>query len=89
MKGKSKESEQKRVNKEMANIRRAFTENKNINGYQRKKYVCKIIYMYMLGYEVDFGHIEALNLLSSHKFSEKQVVGLPVFKQLQSALPYS
>lgn len=70
---KGREGEQKRVNKEMANIRKQFTENKNLTGYKKKKYVCKIIYLYMLGYDVDFGHVEAINLLSSNKFSEKQV----------------
>ena len=29
--------------------------------------------MYMLGYEVDFGHMEAVNLISSAKYSEKSV----------------
>jgi AP-2 complex subunit alpha len=70
---KGKEGEQKRVNKELANIRKQFTENKNINGYKRKKYVCKLVYIYMLGYEVDVGFREALNLLSSSQFSEKQI----------------
>eukprot|EP01133_Synstelium_polycarpum_P016711 gene16711-19865_t len=57
----------------MAHIRKEFKENKNIDGYQRRKYVCKLIYMYMLGYELDFGHMEAVTLLSSTKFSEKQI----------------
>ena len=39
-----------------------------------KKYVWKIIYMMMLGVEVDFGHMEAVNLISSSKYSEKNVV---------------
>ena len=42
-------------------------------GYNRKKYVWKILYIYMLGYEVDFGHMEAVNLISSPKYSEKSV----------------
>ena len=29
--------------------------------------------MYMLGYEIDFGHMEAVNLISSAKYSEKSV----------------
>ncbi len=58
----------------MANIRKQFTENTNLNGYKRKKYVCKILYIYMLGYEVDFGYMEAINLLKSNKFAEKQIV---------------
>ncbi|KYQ91466.1 adaptor-related protein complex 2 [Tieghemostelium lacteum] len=69
----SKENEEKRVTKEMAHIRKEFKENKNIDGYQRRKYVCKLLYMYMLGYELDFGHMEAVTLLSSVKFSEKQI----------------
>jgi len=69
----SKENEEKRVTKEMAHIRKEFKENKNIDGYARRKYVCKLIYMYMLGYELDFGHMEAVTLLSSTKFSEKQI----------------
>ncbi|EAL70674.1 adaptor-related protein complex 2, alpha subunit [Dictyostelium discoideum AX4] len=69
----SKENEEKRVTKEMAHIRKEFKENKNIDGYQRRKYVCKLVYMYMLGYELDFGHMEAVTLLSSTKFSEKQI----------------
>ena len=30
--------------------------------------------MYMLGYELEFGHMEAVTLLSSTKFHEKQAV---------------
>ena len=45
-----------------------------MDGYNRKKCVAKILYMYVLGYEPDFGYAEALRLLSSRKFSEKQMV---------------
>lgn len=30
--------------------------------------------MYILGWEIDFGHLEAVNLISSTKYSEKQIV---------------
>ena len=43
-------------------------------GYDRKKYICKLLYMFMLGYEIDFGHMEAVNLISSDKYSEKHIV---------------
>jgi AP-2 complex subunit alpha len=69
----TKEQEEKRVEKEMAHIRSKFTSDTNMNGYNRKKYVWKILYMYMLGYEVDFGHMEAVNLISSQRYSEKSV----------------
>lgn len=32
--------------------------------------------MSIIGYEVDFGHVEAVTLISSNKISEKQAVGL-------------
>ncbi|KAJ3338982.1 hypothetical protein HDU93_008805 [Gonapodya sp. JEL0774] len=72
MKGRAKEQEEKRVNKELANIRSKFKEG-SMNGYQKRKYVCKLLYIYILGYEVEFGHVEAISLISSSKYSEKQV----------------
>ncbi|KAG5647992.1 hypothetical protein DXG03_007026 [Asterophora parasitica] len=56
--------EEKRINKEMANIRKKF----------KGAYVAKIIFTYILGYKVDVGHMEAVNLISSPKYSEKQIV---------------
>ena len=50
-----------------------FTET-NLNGYQKKKYVCKLLYMYILGWDIEFGHLEAVNLIASTKYSEKQIV---------------
>ncbi|KAJ3315097.1 hypothetical protein HDV04_004238 [Boothiomyces sp. JEL0838] len=69
--------EQKRVNKELANIRAKF-KDPNLNGYNKKKYICKLLYMYIIGYEIDFGHVEAVNLLNSTKYSEKQIGYLAV-----------
>eukprot|EP00928_Gymnodinium_smaydae_P096151 TRINITY_DN8435_c0_g4_i1.p1 TRINITY_DN8435_c0_g4~~TRINITY_DN8435_c0_g4_i1.p1 ORF type:complete len:1022 (+),score=242.96 TRINITY_DN8435_c0_g4_i1:348-3413(+) len=67
----NKEQEAKRVDKELAKIRLKFTSAKAISGYDKKKYVWKLLYAYMLGYEIDFGHIQAVELCSSTKFSEK------------------
>lgn len=72
--GKSKESEVKRMNKELANIRSKFKGDKTLDGYQKKKYVCKLLFIFLLGHDIDFGHMEAVNLLSSNKYSEKQIV---------------
>ncbi|KAJ7597040.1 adaptin N terminal region-domain-containing protein [Mycena floridula] len=69
--------EEKRINKEMANIRKKFKDG-NLDGYQKKKYVAKIIFTYILGYKVDVGHMEAVNLISSPKYSEKQIGYLAV-----------
>ncbi|KAH9023756.1 Adaptor protein complex AP-2 alpha subunit [Lactarius hengduanensis] len=73
--------EEKRINKEMANIRKKFKVHRsdgNLDGYQKKKYVAKVLYTYILGYKVDVGHMEAVNLISSPKYSEKQIGYLAV-----------
>lgn len=79
---KSKEEESNRVERELAKIRRKFaaglkgaadTSNTSLSSYQRKKYVWKLVYIHVLGYEVDFGHAEVLTLVKSNKFSEKTV----------------
>ena len=31
------------------------------------------MYIYILGWNVDFGHLEAVNLISANKYSEKQI----------------
>ncbi|KAA8650073.1 hypothetical protein EYZ11_008746 [Aspergillus tanneri] len=74
---RARELEEKRVNKELANIRQKFKSG-SLNGYQKKKYVCKLLYVYIQGYDVDFGHLEAVNLVSSPKYSEKQIGYLAV-----------
>jgi AP-2 complex subunit alpha len=77
--GKSKEAEIKRINKELANIRSKFKGDKTLDGYQKKKYVCKLLFIFLLGHDIDFGHMEAVNLLSSNKYSEKQIVSVSRF----------
>ena len=77
------EDEKKRVDKELANIRKQFTpkggklaedgSNPSLSAYQRKKYVWKLVYIHVLGYDVDFGHAEVMALLKSPKYAEKHV----------------
>ncbi|ORY35736.1 adaptin N terminal region-domain-containing protein [Naematelia encephala] len=67
-----RELEEKRVNREMAHIRQKFKDG-GLDGYQRKKYLSKVVFTYILGYKVDVGHMEAVNLISSTKYSEKQI----------------
>ncbi|KAE9979304.1 hypothetical protein BLS_009933 [Venturia inaequalis] len=74
---RARELEEKRINKELANIRQKFRDGK-LGGYDRKKYVCKLLYIYILGWNVDFGHLEAVNLVSGTKYSEKQIGYLAV-----------
>lgn len=65
----------------MANIRSKFKGDKTLDGYQKKKYVCKLLFIFLLGHDIDFGHMEAVNLLSSNKYSEKQIVSVIIFKK--------
>lgn len=74
---RARELEEKRINKELANIRQKFKSG-SLSGYDRKKYVCKLLYIYILGWNVDFGHLEAVNLVSANKYTEKQIGYLAV-----------
>ena len=65
----NKESEIRRCANELAKIRKKFT--KNLNGYDCKKYLWKLMFMQFLGYDIDFGHEVAKKLITSRKFSEK------------------
>jgi hypothetical protein len=47
--------------------------SKRVDAVVLRRYVWKMLYIFMLGYEVDFGHMEAMGLISSQKFAEKQV----------------
>ena len=69
----NKEDERRRVDKEMANIRKHFREAAKLTPYQKRKYVWKMLYIYVLGYQVDFGHMEALNLITAQGYAEKTV----------------
>ena len=70
---KSREAEVKRINKELANIRSKFKGDKTLDGYQKKKYVCKLLFIFLLGHDIDFGQKEAVILLVSNKYTEKQI----------------
>jgi len=59
--------------------------DKTLDGYQKKKYVCKLLFIFLLGHDIDFGHMEAVNLLSSNKYTEKQIVSYRCFIGL---MPY-
>jgi len=41
--------------------------------YDKKKYVWKLLYIHMLGYDVEFGHRQAADLLAAPRYAEKQV----------------
>ena len=55
--GKSPEKEAIRINNELDNIRKNFGSAK-LSGYDRKKYVSKLVFIFLLGNDVEFGHLE-------------------------------
>ncbi|WFD44680.1 hypothetical protein MPSI1_003350 [Malassezia psittaci] len=61
------------VEKEMAHIKFKFSSGAKLDGYQRKKYVAKIVFSYLYGFPVDVGHSETIRLMNSTKYSEKQI----------------
>ena len=72
------EAEKRRINLEINNIQTKFSQP-NLNGYHRKKYICKLVYIHLLGYDtVDFGLTHALALVESSVFSEKSLGYLAV-----------
>ena len=81
-----RELEEKRVNQEFAHIRQKFKEG-NLDGRQRKKYMSKLVFSYVLGYPILFGHMEAIHLISSSKYSEKQIGYLAVTLLLSEENP--
>lgn len=67
----TKEAEAKRVESELDKIRKKFSSTKALSGYDKKKYVWKLLYIYILGYKVDFGFNYAADLITSIKMTEK------------------
>lgn len=47
-----------------------------------------MLYIYMLGYDVDFGHMEAVSLISAPKYPEKQVFSCLYFNANYGACIY-
>ncbi|BES92234.1 AP-2 complex subunit alpha [Nesidiocoris tenuis] len=66
------EEEDETINEELAKIRNVLN-SQIIDCYMKKKSICKLIYIFLLGRKIDFGHTVALSLLSSNVFSEKRM----------------
>ena len=68
----------RRIQTELQNIRTQFTQKSGLNGYQRKKYVAKMAYIYIttnagMVPELLFGLDQCFQLLKSSNFSEKWI----------------
>ncbi|CCH44810.1 AP-2 complex subunit alpha-2 [Wickerhamomyces ciferrii] len=75
----AKEEQDKRINSEIVNIQKQFSSGSKLTGYQRKKYVSKLIYIYLTiscnvsQLNLSFGHNQIIELLSSKLYSEKSI----------------
>lgn len=47
--------------------------------YAKNKYVWEMLYIFMLGCDVDFGHMEAVSLIFVPKYPEKLVHNTNIF----------
>lgn len=63
----------KRINQELAIIRSKFKDGKALNGNSKKKKVCRLLFIFLLGHDIDLGHMEAMDLRSFSKYTEKQM----------------
>ncbi|KAI3629145.1 hypothetical protein CBS9595_000217 [Malassezia furfur] len=69
----TREAAERRVHKEMAHVRLKLGAGAKLDGYQRKKYVAKVLFTHLQGFPVDVGDAEILTLLHSARYSEKQI----------------
>jgi hypothetical protein len=69
----TKEQEASRVQKELANIRAKFTSTTQLSDYDKKKYVWKLLYIALMGYDIEIGHMVAIGMIGSKNFTVKQV----------------
>lgn len=68
----AEEEKYKRVQKELANIKKNFGKS-DLSAYDRKKYVAKLLYIHLMGYSFEFGFQQIQNLMVSKNYSEKQI----------------
>lgn len=70
----SPEAEDACVRRELAHIRAKLQGSPKLDGYQRRKYLAKLVFMHIQGYRVDLSLMEAVSLTASMRDSEKQMV---------------
>jgi AP-2 complex subunit alpha len=77
----NKDAEQQRIDEELGKIRSKFKDSNGLSTYDRRKYVCKLMFVSMLGYPVTFGHMEGVQLLALSGPAEKLIgyLSLTVF----------
>lgn len=61
-----------RIQLELVKIKQYFIKNKN-SAYDRKKYIAKLCFISMAGYQVTFGFPQIVELVRAHKASEQRI----------------
>ena len=74
----SKEAENERVSEELAHIRDQLRHIAGKRGYDLKKFVAKLMFISLLGHNIDFGFDEMVRLTRSRVISEKVIGYLAV-----------
>ncbi|GFE55813.1 alpha adaptin [Babesia ovis] len=59
-----------RVREEISKIRSRFDEH-GLSGYDKRKCIFKLLYIHMLGHDVDIGYMECVQLMASTSYQEK------------------
>ena len=89
----SKQEQETKVNTEILTIMKQFQSNKSLNGYKKKKYICKLLYVYLTtncsrSDDIKFAFPYMLQLMKSKEYSEKFIgyfscqLFLPVFAKI-------
>ena len=69
----SHEAQNEIVRREMERVRSKLTHASKSDGYEMKKSMAKVLFTHLQGYPVDQSYLEPLSLMSSSKYSEKQM----------------
>ena len=85
----SHEAQNEIVRREMERVRSKLTHASKSDGYEMKKSMAKVLFTHLQGYPVDQSYLEPLSLMSSSKYSEKQMgyLALSIMLRDRSDIP--
>lgn len=85
----SHEAQNENVRREMEHVRSKLTNASKSDGYEMKKSMAKVLFTHLQGYPVDLSYLEPLSLMSSSKYSEKQMgyLALSIMLRDRSDIP--
>jgi len=67
-----KQKQKERINIELFKIKKSFLSGK-LSSYDRQKYLAKLVFISMVGHQVDFGMSQIVSLINGTKIVEKRV----------------